>query len=167
MNRLLRIVFLLLLAPELAFCQSLCSQVFGSAANTLPPIGGFQISFMVGEPISTTLASGNYTLTQGFHQPENCVVTSVNNNLSLALPQLRVFPVPATETLRIDWATPLLESANMYTYNTIGQLLDLRPISAGTDKTQFDLLNWPTGTFHTQIRGQQGQVLADFKFIKL
>jgi hypothetical protein len=165
MNRYLLATWLSLFLCANTHAQSICSQVFGSAGNTLPPLGGYSISFTIGEPVSTTFANGTTTLTQGFHQPEKCIILSVSTQPEYDLGAFLVYPVPARDALQINWVTPLPEPLVAYVYNTFGQLIELHPVSTGKNGIFFQVTDWPTGTFLGQMRNLRGESVAQFKFI--
>jgi hypothetical protein len=78
--------------------QSLTPQVVASAGR-YTSVGGYSLSYTVGEASVTTLAASGHFLTQGFQQPED----KTNGVVSLKWPLLDVtlFPNPAHETLNV------------------------------------------------------------------
>ncbi|MEL6835516.1 MAG: T9SS type A sorting domain-containing protein [Bacteroidota bacterium] len=127
-----------------------CRQYIGTAGSSSFLATNY-ISYSVGEAVIGTLSSPSTTITQGFQQPELCVVVSVDVVEAGDDWSIRVFPNPTQQQLNLQWRgtgsipdhrISIVDSSNRSLY-----LSDLTNLST----SQINLLPWPSGTYYLQI----------------
>lgn len=85
--------------------DNLCMQVIGSNGLSAEKLGR-HYDTTLGEVMTATMraSDGNFTITQGFHQPE-CALTGVNVKDLATAWQLELFPNPTLTTLNFRYQT--------------------------------------------------------------
>jgi hypothetical protein len=117
----------LLLFCSLAMAQqvvdNLCMQVIGSNGLSAEKLGR-HYDATLGEAMTATMstASGDYTITQGFHQPE-CALGAVNVTELATSWQLELFPNPTSATLNIRYQHPNDNTLDVRLWSITGVLL--------------------------------------------
>ncbi len=117
----------LLLFSSLAMAQqvvdNLCMQVIGSNGLSAEKLGR-HYDATLGEAMTATMstASGDYTITQGFHQPE-CALGAVNVTELATSWQLELFPNPTSATLNIRYQHPTDNTLDVRLWSITGVLL--------------------------------------------
>jgi hypothetical protein len=99
-----RIVFFctaLLTITVLLNAQSISPQVIATTGEHFAD-SNFQVSWTLGEPLTTTISNGNIVLTQGFHQTF-ITVTSVKENIASTI-DILVYPNPTSAAVNISLA---------------------------------------------------------------
>jgi|LakMenEpi03Aug12_release.lakeMendotaPanAssembly.Ray.scaffolds.fasta_scaffold69435_3 hypothetical protein len=135
MKIILVILFVLFSAHIKA--QSLTPTVVSSTGN-FKVTGGYSLSSTVGEPITTTVTSANYILTQGFQQ-QSLKGVSVQEIQTENL-NINVFPNPATEEVHVLILSPRASNTQVKMFDIIGReiIVPTTIINEGTQK-QFTL----------------------------
>jgi Secretion system C-terminal sorting domain len=141
-----------------AMAQQLSNQVV-NATGGVGAVGGNTIAYAVGEPVTTTLSTGNVTLTQGFLQPEIRVRTGIYVQSNADNCAFSIFPNPTTERI-------LTEDSAGRTFDILtlqGQIIgSYQPKNGAIDVSQL-----PQGIY--LIRSLCGAKVGQFttlKFIK-
>lgn len=80
----------------------------------------------------------------------NCI-TGFND---IAEPGLKVYPLPATNQLTLEWNNSDLQGYSIY--NTEGKLLSTADIIPETNKVVVDCVAWPTGIYFVQLQTKSG-----------
>ena len=120
------------------------------------------VSWTIGKLVHETLSSGEFILSQGFHQPE-VVVDGITDLPRLGL-QLRAFPNPAHDQLQLEFTEGFqpgsfsIQLIDLYGRPHLEQDLD-DPLTA------FDFSKLPGGSYLLRIHGN-GQAVHTFKVIK-
>ncbi len=109
-------LIILLISSFQLMSQQLSPQVISSAGDHFSN-NDISMSWTLGEPVISTL-TGDYILTQGFHQ-DMYIVTSIDelNNIGL---NIDVYPNPTPNILHIKWSSEIFENENVSI-----QLLDM------------------------------------------
>lgn len=117
--------------------QSLTPTVVSSTGN-FKVTGGYSLSSTVGEPITTTVTSANYILTQGFQQ-QSLKGVSVQEIQTENL-NINVFPNPAAEEVNVLIFSPNASSTMVKLFDVLGREIAVPTniINEGTQK-QFTL----------------------------
>ncbi|MBU6204360.1 MAG: T9SS type A sorting domain-containing protein [Bacteroidetes bacterium] len=117
--------------------QSLTPTVVSSTGN-FKVTGGYSLSSTVGEPITTTVTSANYILTQGFQQ-QSLKGVSVQEIQTENL-NINVFPNPAAEEVHVLILSPRASNTQVKMFDIIGReiIVPTTIINEGTQK-QFTL----------------------------
>ncbi|MCY7327172.1 MAG: T9SS type A sorting domain-containing protein [Saprospiraceae bacterium] len=143
---------------------TLCYQVLGSTGKSAVRAGRYY-AYTIGEPFITTL-QGSKHLTQGFHQPELCVLVATHD-VDLADWQIEVFPNPTADFLHIKYSpehTGRLEAA---VFNLLGQLIVENIPLNQPDGSLLDCATWQAGLYFLQLRDPATHAVATVRFIRL
>lgn len=113
-----RIFTILLLFMTLyVFSQQVSPEVIASAGDHFEN-EDISLSWTLGEPVISTL-SGEYILTQGFHQ-DLYIITSIDD-VEISEMDIQIFPNPTADYLNIEISNPEFSNDDV-----IIQLLDLK-----------------------------------------
>jgi hypothetical protein len=115
-----------------------------------------QISFTIGEPITTTLSSSNGIMTQGYQQTK-ISVTSTGIEPILASNQFSYYPQPSSNTL-------IVQSQN----NVEGYKISLFDINAqevlcqnfGNSQTVIDVNSFKEGVYIVAVADEKGNIIS-------
>ncbi|MEO0341389.1 MAG: T9SS type A sorting domain-containing protein [Bacteroidota bacterium] len=145
------LVFLLFLIPGLTLKgQSLSNQVFANGGQFIKndQVGSF--TWTIGELFTTTFKNEG-TLTQGFQQGYNIVITDVQTFGKESI-QFTIYPNPAIDRFFVEPSEWRLKTPARL-YNLVGQPLQQLMISG---KTEVDLSNYPSGIYLLEIKNSEG-----------
>lgn len=112
---------------------------------------GINIDWTLGELAITTLAETNRKWTQGFHQGNYVVFTSLNSPDQQAL--LAVFPNPTNGWLSVSAET--VSTGTLSLYHPDGRCVLRQPWTPGGSTLDFSLL--PPGTYLLRLHSQDGR----------
>ncbi|HRI62017.1 MAG TPA: T9SS type A sorting domain-containing protein [Saprospiraceae bacterium] len=166
MNRFLSLALLLCLSADISLAQDYqtCIQVI-SASGKSGTQAGLTFTYTVGEPVITTL-SGSRKLTQGFHQPELCMLVSTND-FDLAAWNVEVFPNPTADVLTIRYSAEKGNNLRASVFNLLGQvMLSDQPLTQ-PDGSQLDCAAWQPGVYILQLQDPATSGVASMRFIRL
>ncbi|MCB9232891.1 MAG: T9SS type A sorting domain-containing protein [Bacteroidia bacterium] len=133
--------------------QSLTPTVLASAgqANT---VGNYYLEWTFGEmALIETFSAGGYHLTQGFHQPEVRLPTSVIEDQDF-LEEMVVFPNPAAEMVNVRYRLKLpgTISIRLYSLNGVSVMLESEHSYAGdTETREFNLEKIAAGLYFVEV----------------
>jgi len=94
------LIFILFLISAALQAQSIAPVVIASAGKDVQNAGK-RVAFTVGELVVTTVSGGNYTLTQGFHQPPSLYFTDIRKNSDSEI-SINAFPNPTRDIVNIS-----------------------------------------------------------------
>ncbi|MBL6963546.1 MAG: T9SS type A sorting domain-containing protein [Bacteroidetes bacterium] len=169
MKKLLGIGFLFFLVLCLQ-AQELAPVVIASAGKDVSN-GGKRMAFTVGELVVSTESNGNYTLTQGFHQPPSLYFTSVRNDIHSEI-SIHLFPNPTSDIVNVSIRSVMFEQeCRVDIYNLYGQKVyppyNRFALSNG-ENISIDLSEMRHGAYFIRIFNPTTQKqYTDFKVIKL
>ena len=169
MKKFFGITLLLLLIINLQ-AQELAPVVIASAGRDVSN-GEKRLAFTVGELLVSTESNGNYTLTQGFHQPPSLYFTSVNTTIDAEI-SINVFPNPTRDIVNISIRSDnLSEQCQVDLYNLYGQKLSpslKRFSTTDGENISIDLSSEAHGAYFIRIHDPVSQKhFTDFKVIKI
>ena len=130
--------------------QSLSNQVFanGGQFTSIDQVGSF--TWTIGELFTATFKNEG-TLTQGFQQGYNIVITDVQI-LEKESIQFTIYPNPAIDRFFVEPSEWSLKTPARL-YNLMGQPLQQLMISG---KTKVDLSMYPSGIYLLEIKNSEG-----------
>jgi len=140
---------------------SLKAQEVISPGSKTQTTAGHELSWTVGEAVTTTISDGTNTLTQGFHQSK-LIVTAIDELLVSDL-ELKVYPNPTSEFVIIS-SNKLYDKSSYSLFNLSGKLLENKIISAS--ETRVNLKNYASGTYLLKLQYKPNQSLQTFKIVK-
>lgn len=136
------------------------AQEVTSAAGKTNSVAEYEVSWTLGEPVIETGVTGNYTLTQGFHQPK-FTVTAIENfaeNLSI-----KVYPNPTQQFILIQ-SDKQLENAKYALFGLSGKKLMEGEIRSRS--TKLNLENRASGSYILKLIEKNNPPLQTFKIVK-
>jgi hypothetical protein len=145
MKKIITSIFALSIV-HVGFAQvSLSPQVYASA-GTHYTASNFQISYTIGETVTSTIQNNNNILTQGFHQPDKNTsgVEIAENNWGI-----QVFPNPTSDLLNIQ----LNNNNNRFEYQMFddrGRLVE--GIQFNGTNTSKNISQYRAGTYMLVVR---------------
>ena len=122
----------------------------------------FQSDATVGEVAIQSFKSGSLYLTQGFHQNEDRISTSVNEDTSSDL--LRAWPIPANNVLHLEINEDLF-ARSYKIFNLIGVSQNEGIIHQKNET--IDLVKLKEGAYILALLDENAQIIATKKFMKL
>ena len=167
MNRFLCLALSLCLFSNLSFAQDYetCIQVIGASGKTGTQ-AGLTFSYTVGEPVITTLTGDTRKLTQGFHQPELCMLVSTLD-LDLAAWDIEVFPNPTPDVLTVRFSDEKGSSLRASVFNLLGQIMISNQILSQPGGSRLDCAAWQPGVYILQLQDPATSGIASVRFIRL
>lgn len=150
--------------------QQLAPVVIASAGKDVSN-GGKRLAFTVGELVVSTENNGNYTLTQGFHQPPSLYFTAINNDINSEV-SINVFPNPTRDIVNVSIRSDNSDQiCQVDIYNLYGQKVN-PPFNRSSTPTEenisIDLSDLAHGAYFIRIYNPTTQKqYTDFKVIKL
>lgn len=172
LQTLMGLLLLFLLGMGAAQAQiELAREVIGTLGGS-ETVNNLSLGYTAGETAVTTLktniVSGTLTLTQGFEQSDDNMVSN-DDPLEVQL-DYRLFPNPVAEVLHVSLTTDRPVEWMLAIYDLRGRRTSVPPVPArihGTFETQFDLSQLPEGHYLLGISNRQGDRLQSFKIRKL
>lgn len=142
----------------------LCNQVIGSTGKSAT-LGNLHFAYTVGEPVIATVSNNSRKLTQGFHQPDICLITGTETPFAEAL-GLELYPVPTDGLLHIQFRGNLDGSYKARVYDLLGKVIlsDFTIISP--DGAGLDCTTWQPGIYFLQLTSSNGRA-ATVRFIRI
>ncbi|MCZ2249019.1 MAG: T9SS type A sorting domain-containing protein [Bacteroidia bacterium] len=122
--------------------QSLVPQVVSSAGGAGSSAMG-SLEWTVGEAVINTATDGNFTLTQGFHQPLLVIPTDVQSIEANAA--YSVFPNPTADYVRVKFNTDKNQSCNYKLFDIEGKII--REGVVTTQNPDISFLNMASGKY--------------------
>ncbi len=166
MNRFLSLALLLCLSANISLAQDYetCIQVISASGKTGTQ-GGLTFTYTVGESVITTL-SGSGKLTQGFHQPELCMLVSTND-FDLVAWNVEVFPNPTADVLTVRYSGEKGGGLRASVFNLLGQVMLSGQILTRPDGSRLDCAAWQPGVYILQLQDPATLGVASMRFIRL
>jgi hypothetical protein len=131
-----------------------------SAAGETKSVEQYEVSWTLGEPVIATGSSGNYSLTQGFHQPK---LTVTSTEIFAGDLNIEVYPNPTREFVTIS-SDRLIENAGYAIFSLTGEKLMEGEITSRT--TKLNLENRASGSYILKLSGENNRPLQTFKIVK-
>ena len=148
-----------LLGVSSVYAQSMDQSVISTSGNNFST-ASTAISWTIGEVVIETVANGNNTLTQGFHQSE-LDVTSVQSHLPSF--NISVYPNPIVSKLTINLGD--------YEAKAFLEIVDISGktvhLSSTATNTNIDLSGLSSGVYFLSIKNDEDQILNTFKIQKV
>ena len=152
------ILFLFMLMPAGMFAQ----QELISSAGDAVSAGNNTVEWSVGECVVAPLSISSGSITQGFHQPEYVITTNeVSHELNF---ELSVFPVPATNYLRLKTKDVRLSSLKANLYDMNGKEILTHDFASQGDEINVTSLS--AGQYILRITDKDGKFLKSFNVVK-
>lgn len=167
MNRYLIFTLSLCLPCSLCLAQGAenCSQVI-SAAGKSGTQAGLTFHYTVGEPVITTLSGNTRIVTQGFHQPELCMLVSTHD-LDLAAWAIEVFPNPTADFLTVRFAGDKGNNLRASVFNLFGQVMLSDQSLSQPSGSRLDCSAWQPGVYILQLQDPATHSAASVRFIRI
>jgi Secretion system C-terminal sorting domain len=146
---------------------SLERQVIASSGEYLTS-PSLNLSCTVGEPIVETLFNVKLILTQGFQQPLETEITSVD--LDMADWSIKAFPNPFNENVNIEISSDKSSEFVIGITNLIGQNLGMEYLAnhyPGKNVYSLNTAHLSTGMYIITISSKDGKLLKSFKLSKI
>lgn len=122
-------------------------------------------AYTVGEVVIFTGSVGDFIFTQGFHQPEQTKIVSVDQP-ELADWNIEVFPNPATDRLTVRFSAERESALRVNVLDLLGRvILDASPLSEPTGSI-IDCSLWQPGVYFLQLLDPQ-QAHATVRIVRL
>jgi len=157
------IAALLVCGGQACMCQVLAPEVMASAGGNFSNSQA-SLSWTLGEPITNTVTSNNYYLTQGFQQPAPIAVTVLPQTPkgALSAAAVNVYPNPVTSSVYIqrNGGEPLL----IQLMDMNGKEILNRTLSPS--ENQLDLGSYAAGAYLLKVLDRQNQLIQSLKIVK-
>jgi hypothetical protein len=138
--------------------QSAIPSTGGNATGT-----GGSVSYSVGQVVYTTNTGSNGSVSQGVQQPyEISVVTGIEEALGISL-ELLVYPVPATDFVKLKIKNYEVENLRYHLYDNNGSLLQDNKVESS--ETSIIINNLVPAIYFLKVTDNK-KVVKTFKIIK-
>lgn len=144
----------------------LSPQVLASGGNNFQG-PNFEISYTIGELAAiSTISSPNFTLTQGFHQPDKFTVILVEE--VNALQSVQLYPNPANEFTRIRIESEKPYELTLSLYDASSRLISTSRIqqASGSQEHTVATAGLAAGTYFIRLTSENGEVDTFLKMNK-
>ncbi|MGM0619802.1 MAG: T9SS type A sorting domain-containing protein [Bacteroidota bacterium] len=131
-----------------------------SAAGETKSAAEYEVSWTLGEPVIATGSSGNYSVTQGFHQPK---LTVTSTQIFADDLTIEVYPNPTHEFVLIH-SSQLLENAEYALFSLSGEKLMVGKITSKI--TKLNIESRASGSYLLKLSGENSRPLQTFKIVK-
>jgi hypothetical protein len=138
-----------------------------SDLQVVAPAGGngqssdTQVSWTLGETVTTTVTGENNTLTQGFQQP-NLLVTAIKTEFDCAF-AVNAFPNPTGNILMVHVENIEIRDLQYVLLDLNGKILEKKLLEGNI--TAVSIENYPAGIYLLKIK-QSGDEIKMFEIIK-
>lgn len=147
-----------------AHCQSVTPFVIASAGGYFVSSNA-QISWTLGEVVTSTFTTGNSVLTQGFQQ-NTYFITAINEVAEHSI-NICAYPNPASNYIKIEWQATDPTDIIIHITNNQGVCLMEKRVSSSESQTEIDLSNFPNSIYILTISNGSGKKLKTLKIVKI
>ncbi len=153
-----------------AYCQSgdICRSVVGAAGNSAQ-YQDWTIEYTVGEPAILTLesASAGETVTQGFHQPEECISVSTFGPDGTEPFTATLYPNPTTGRLYLSFDPAYIPEMDAQVLDLTGRVCSpAMPVRAAM-LNELDYSDLPSGYYLLTLRRSGDERLMSIPFVRI
>ena len=141
------------------FAQSKSAELISSGGSYYQD-ANIQVSWSIGETVVETISSGDYQLTQGFHQSEYEISTTVQNpdfNTNI-----KIYPNPTKDFLIVN-VSEVLPANEILVFDQNGKIILQKNIHSSNEK--IDLTSYANGLYYIQVLSGKIKV-KEFKVVK-
>jgi hypothetical protein len=143
--------------------QSITPSVIAAAGNHA--IGSnAQLSWTIGECLTTTVSNGSGTITQGFHQTTLNVVSIEEQNVAGV--NVTVFPNPTSDHVSIALKNNV-KALQIELLDINGKLLLRQKVEAEVDRVQLSMMEYAHATYLLRIFCSDGSTNNTYRIEKL
>ncbi len=136
-----------ILSQELELCRQVIGVTGSSAISS-----GQNFAYTIGEPVIGTVSSQDYILTQGFHQPELCIVLDVTTFELEDTWSLKLFPNPTSDQIQLTWEGQGIVPLHHYViYNAQGQQVIISSKEIDTNTSSINCQQLAAGSYYLQV----------------
>lgn len=121
-----------------------------------------QMSWTIGEPVTSTLSAGSTTMTQGFQQPWAEVITLVPE-ITEQNDGISVYPNPTRHVLHLVYANGAPTSDRFELMDHSGRRVLQDRVQGAT--TDLDLSSYASGNYFLRLIGSNGKLVRTFQII--
>ena len=124
--------------------QSLTPQVYASSGSHFTSAAA-QLSFTIGEPLTSTYTGATTMVTQGFHQPDKNTA-GINQNEDFVF---NIYPNPTQNYIIISYSDESIKNYTVDLIDQLGQVLATRVLSGNNQ--QIDVSTLAAGNYHLRV----------------
>jgi hypothetical protein len=139
--------------------QSLTPQVYASSGAHYSSAGA-QLSFTIGEPLTSSYTGASVSVTQGFHQPENGSA-GISENEDFVF---NVYPNPTQNYVTISTTNENIQQYQLDLIDQLGQVVKSQLMQGNNQ--QVDVSTFAAGNYHLRLTYLKNQVNS-FTIIKV
>lgn len=167
MNRLLLTAMLWhwALANSSAQDATLFNQVIASTGKSAVQ-QGLIYTYTVGEAVIPTFTIGDYTLTQGFNQPEQTRIVSIDDPGFVDW-QVEAFPNPVTSFLTIRYTAFPDRTLRVTVVDLLGRIVLANYLLDEPAGTQLDCRSWQPGVYLLRLEDATTHSTATARIVRL
>ncbi len=143
----------------------LCRQVIGSIGGS-GVVQGHNLAYTVGEPVISKIEDQGLILTQGFHQPELCLLVEVNNYEYNQQWDLQLFPNPTSTSLQLNWeGNTTVPAYQFQIFNSVGQQVQAASKLVREKQSIIDCSQLTSGKYYLSVTIPSEQQAITMPFI--
>ena len=164
MNRLILPILILLSVNLNGQIDTLNQSVISNSGETFES-NSYIINFTIGEVVTETLENNDKILSQGFHQPNDEIVTSVNE-LNGFGDEIRVYPNPTSNEVKLEFKLSQSEKLQISFFNITGKQLKTETHIAFSELIHYDIRDYPSGQYLMVVTSLDTKKQQSYKIIK-
>jgi len=156
------IVIIVISISGLVKSQTINQELISSGGNSFNN-SNYQLDWSIGESVTETCNTGDYLLTQGFHQ--NTLDVTIIENLASEI-NLTVYPNPANDFILISFNDEkfyLKQGVILTLIDSEGKILQKKRISNNIE--QFSFSTYAKGIYFINI-SNENRIIKSYKIIK-
>lgn len=162
----MKLKFLLLLSGcyFISNAQNVKNEVFSSGGNYFSTPAN-QLTYTIGEVIVPTFKQRNNSLTQGFNQPSNLIVSAVQNvNAAFTL---NTYPNPTQDLVNIDITGQLTAPLIVEMYNEQGAIVNPDILQNDESRIRFNMQDFASGFYSVRLINKADNSFSTVKIVKI
>lgn len=164
MKHLFTLALLWITLSDLSGQMDLQQVVTPAGGFGIAPSGTFSLSWTIGETLVSGWVSADRQISLSSGMLQSIIVTAIDEIPGLEA-EVRVFPVPVSEVLQIEFNEPLSQTFYLYLYNNYGGLIFSERLEKSTHLKQLNLETIASGTYYLRIT--DGIRYHTYKVVKL
>ena len=158
MNKLILII-LGIFFTEIAIGQTLDMKLISSLGDSFNN-SSYQLDWSIGECVTTSFASSDFLITQGFHQNSYQIMSVKDLRVDI---EIKVYPNPTTNFVNLKVENSKIENMQYILTSVYGKVLQLKKITKNQEQINFS--NVTTGIYFISI-SKNNQLIKTLKIIK-
>lgn len=164
MKRLIPPILILISINLNGQIDTLNQSVISNSGETFES-NNYIVNFTIGEVVTETLDNNDKILSQGFHQPNEEMVTSVKVLKGFG-EEIRLYPNPTSNEIKLEFHLPQSEKVEISFFEITGKQLKAEIHTAFSELIHYDIRDYSSGQYLLVITSLDKEKQQSYKIIK-